>query len=106
MAFFLNFLLASNVLGFADVSMEQRGWRQEWRGWAHVQASEELEEWLELGRARRRAGVGVTAQRTRRLPLREVRTGRLGPKASSYLSGMQVLPKGGRKPGMGWRYCF
>lgn len=100
------FLLASTDWGLADTSRERRGWRREWRGWDRGLASAEPEVWLGPGRARPMAEVARTAQRTPpRLPP-GARTGRPGPKASSYLSGMQVLPNRGRKPGVGWGDCF
>lgn len=88
--------------GLADLSRARRGWRQEWRGWAHGRALGELEVWLQPGTARQTAGVAVTARRILPLPPPGERTGRRAPKASSYLSGMQVLPNEGGKPGMGW----
>jgi hypothetical protein len=87
------FLLAFIVLGLADVSMGRRGWRLEWHEWVHaLLASGALVGWQEPGRARQKAEAAVTAQRTQLQQLPGARTGRLGPKASSYLSGMQVLP--------------
>lgn len=76
--------------GRAGVSRARRGWRRAWRGGARGRAAAAREVGLRPGRARPTAAAAATAPRTRPPPL-GARTGRPGPKASSYPSGMQVL---------------
>lgn len=92
--------------GLRNISTGRRGWRRGSRGWGRGPASAEREGWLQPGRARPTAGEAETAQRTRPPPPPGARTGRPGPEASSYPSGMQVLPRRGRKPGVGWGESF
>lgn len=88
--------------GRAAVSRARREWRRAWRGWARGPAAAEPEVWPSPGTATPTAGEAATTPTTPPPPPPEATTGRPGPKASSCLSGMQVLPVGGRKPGTGW----
>lgn len=87
--------------GAPAVSRARRGWRRAWRGWARGRAAAARGRWLALGRATSTAGAAATAPTTPPPPPPGARTGRPGPKASSCLSGMRVLPDGGREPGRG-----
>lgn len=77
-------------------SKGQRGWKPEWPGWAHGQASAAQEEWLQPGRERWMAEAVGTAPRTQPQPP-GARTGKSGSEASSDLSGMRALPKKGQE---------
>lgn len=77
--------------GAPAVSRARRGWRRAWRGWARGRAAAARGGWLAPGRATSTAGAAATAPTTPPPPPPGARTGRPGPKASSCLSGMQVL---------------